>query len=131
MVGPVVKINAGGAAGSGTGIGIKIPGLPRLADAAKAGAVVEAGKANPTWLELNLHHSNLEPVAGASYRADFADGSSREGVLDGKGFARLEDVPPGRLKFITAKIHDSLIVSRSRLLRAPMKGSIQTCENLD
>ncbi|WP_411739774.1 bacteriophage T4 gp5 trimerisation domain-containing protein, partial [Pseudomonas sp. BF-B-26] len=95
VVGPVVKINAGGSAGSGTGIGIKIPGLPGLADAAKAGAVLEAAKANPTWLELNLHYSNLEPVPGASYRVEFADGSSREGVLDAKGFARLEDVPQG------------------------------------
>ncbi|MFJ6091543.1 type VI secretion system tip protein VgrG, partial [Pseudomonas chlororaphis] len=37
VVGPVVKINAGGAPGSGTGIGIKPPTLPGLVDKDKAG----------------------------------------------------------------------------------------------
>jgi type VI secretion system secreted protein VgrG len=59
---------------------------------------MEKAKANPTWLELNLHYDNLEPVPGASYRVDFADGSTREGVLDDDGFARLEDVPKGPAK---------------------------------
>ncbi|EUB73058.1 type VI secretion system Vgr family protein [Pseudomonas sp. GM41(2012)] len=39
VVGPVVKINAGGSAGSGTGIGIKPPRLPGAADSDIAGAV--------------------------------------------------------------------------------------------
>jgi type VI secretion system secreted protein VgrG len=37
VVGPVVKINAGGAAGSGTGIGILTPVIPLIADQARAG----------------------------------------------------------------------------------------------
>ncbi|MEE5057163.1 type VI secretion system tip protein VgrG, partial [Pseudomonas alliivorans] len=47
---------------------------------------------------LNLNYENLEPVPGASYRVDFADGPTREGVLDDDGFARLEDVPQGLAK---------------------------------
>jgi type VI secretion system secreted protein VgrG len=39
VVGPVIKINAGGSAGSGTGIGIKPPILPGAADKDIAGAV--------------------------------------------------------------------------------------------
>ncbi|MBX9404904.1 hypothetical protein K5E40_04340 [Pseudomonas baetica] len=37
-------------------------------------------------------------MPGASYRVDFADGSTHEGVLDDNGFARLEDVPKGPTK---------------------------------
>ncbi|MGY2291437.1 type VI secretion system tip protein TssI/VgrG [Pseudomonas sp. SDO528_S397] len=40
IVGPVVKANAGGSAGSGTGIGIKPPGLPGAADRDKAGSLM-------------------------------------------------------------------------------------------
>ncbi|MEO8646969.1 MAG: type VI secretion system tip protein VgrG, partial [Pseudomonas sp.] len=41
VVGPVVKINAGGSAGSGAGIGILAPGLPLIADQARAGNVLK------------------------------------------------------------------------------------------
>jgi type VI secretion system secreted protein VgrG len=37
----------------------------------------------------------LTPVAGGAYRAVFSDGTSKDGTLDGKGFARLENIPPG------------------------------------
>lgn len=69
---------------------------PIIAD--KPAQVIEKSMASPTWLELNLHYDNLEPVPGASYRVDFGDGSTREGVLDDDGFARLEDVPKGPAK---------------------------------
>ena len=46
VVGPVVKINAGGSAGSGTGIGILAPGLPLIADQARAGDTLKSGAAN-------------------------------------------------------------------------------------
>lgn len=51
-----------------------------------------AGKPS-NWIELNHHWPDLTPVAGASYRVVFADGSRREGTLDDNGHARLEDVP--------------------------------------
>uniref|UniRef100_UPI003CE79489 type VI secretion system Vgr family protein n=1 Tax=Pseudomonas sp. TWP3-1 TaxID=2804631 RepID=UPI003CE79489 len=46
VVGPVVKINAGGSAGSGTGIGIKPPVLPGAADKDKAGSLMDQAIAN-------------------------------------------------------------------------------------
>ncbi|AZD82708.1 type VI secretion system tip protein VgrG [Pseudomonas chlororaphis] len=46
VVGPVVKINAGGSAGSGTGIGIKPPGLPGAADKDKAGSLMDEALMN-------------------------------------------------------------------------------------
>ena len=47
------------------------------------------------FVELNHHWPDLAPVAGGAYRAVFSDGTSKEGTLDGKGFARLENIPPG------------------------------------
>lgn len=47
------------------------------------------------FVELNHHWPDLTPVAGGAYRAVFADGTAKEGVLDGKGFARIENIPPG------------------------------------
>ncbi|TFB40202.1 type VI secretion system tip protein TssI/VgrG [Pseudomonas sp. F01002] len=46
VVGPVVKINAGGSVGSGTGIGIKPPVLPGAADKDKAGSLMDQALGN-------------------------------------------------------------------------------------
>ncbi|AKA21580.1 type VI secretion system tip protein TssI/VgrG [Pseudomonas chlororaphis] len=46
VVGPMVKINAGGSPGSGTGIGIKPPGLPGAADRDKAGSLMDEAVVN-------------------------------------------------------------------------------------
>ncbi|RMQ42170.1 Rhs element Vgr protein [Pseudomonas cichorii] len=46
MIGPVVKVNAGGSAGSGTGIGIKPPTLPGAADKDKAGSLMDQAPVN-------------------------------------------------------------------------------------
>ncbi|MHC8384668.1 type VI secretion system Vgr family protein [Pseudomonas sp. LB3P14] len=46
VVGPVVKINAGGSAGSGTGIGIKPPVLSGAADKDKAGSLMDQALGN-------------------------------------------------------------------------------------
>ncbi|MFS2145067.1 hypothetical protein ACCC86_22380, partial [Kosakonia cowanii] len=65
--GAEVKVNSGGGPGSGTGIAILAPLIPGLAAADIAGRLMKEAKTNPTWLELNLHYDNLEPVQGASY----------------------------------------------------------------
>ncbi|MDX1725010.1 MAG: type VI secretion system tip protein TssI/VgrG [Pseudomonas sp.] len=46
LSGPLAKINAGGAAGKGSGIGIKPPVLPGAADSDKAGDVLEQAQGN-------------------------------------------------------------------------------------
>ncbi|MBB2494262.1 type VI secretion system Vgr family protein [Aquipseudomonas ullengensis] len=46
LVGPMVKINAGGSPGVGSGIGIKPPVLPGAADADKAGNLLDESLAN-------------------------------------------------------------------------------------
>jgi type VI secretion system secreted protein VgrG len=50
------------------------------------------------FVEFNHHWPDLTPVAGGAFLAVFANGSRREGTLDGKGHARLEDIPPGEVK---------------------------------
>lgn len=46
VLGPVVKVNAGGSAGTGTGIGIKPPMLPGAADKDKAGSLMDQALVN-------------------------------------------------------------------------------------
>ncbi|MFI8146420.1 DUF2345 domain-containing protein, partial [Acinetobacter sp. ABJ_C5_2] len=48
------------------------------------------------WMELNYHYDDLSPVKGAPFKVFFEDGSYREGVLNDKGYARLENVPSGK-----------------------------------
>ena len=50
------------------------------------------------FAEINHHWPDLTPVVGGAFLAIFANGSRREGKLDGKGHARLEDIPPGPVK---------------------------------
>ncbi|WP_439331759.1 bacteriophage T4 gp5 trimerisation domain-containing protein, partial [Pseudomonas viridiflava] len=48
--GAEVKVNTGGSAGVGTGIGILVPLIPGLAAVDAAGNLMKEAKANPTWL---------------------------------------------------------------------------------
>ncbi|WP_180082736.1 DUF2345 domain-containing protein, partial [Acinetobacter sp. YH12123] len=48
------------------------------------------------WMELNYHYDDLSPVKGAPFKVFFEDGSYREGTLDDKGYAKLENVPKGK-----------------------------------
>jgi type VI secretion system secreted protein VgrG len=45
------------------------------------------------FIELNYRWDDLQPMVGAPYKVQFDDGTSREGTLDAKGFARLENTP--------------------------------------
>lgn len=98
LMGAAVNINSGGAPGKGSGIRVELPHVPGAVDADRAGSPLQSINAEKNWLELNLHYDNLEPVPHAPYKVIFCDGSSREGILDDKGFARLEDVPSGAAK---------------------------------
>ncbi|KPW98912.1 Rhs element Vgr protein, partial [Pseudomonas syringae pv. coryli] len=46
MIGPIAKVNAGGSAGTGTGIGIKPPRLPGVVDKDKAGSLMDPALVN-------------------------------------------------------------------------------------
>ena len=54
----------------------------------------------PSVLELRYSYRDLEPVAGAPYLVQFANGTSRRGALDALGYARIENPPDaGRVYF--------------------------------
>ncbi|CDG83165.1 hypothetical protein GJA_2534 [Janthinobacterium agaricidamnosum NBRC 102515 = DSM 9628] len=45
------------------------------------------------FLELNYRWDDLQPMVGAPYLVQFANGATVEGKLDAHGFARLENIP--------------------------------------
>ncbi|NHQ86767.1 type VI secretion system tip protein VgrG [Iodobacter sp. HSC-16F04] len=47
------------------------------------------------WIELNYGYNDLEPVKGAPFKLKYPDGTEINGVLDDKGFARVQGVPLG------------------------------------
>ena len=64
------------------------PEMPWLADPVKSTASV---------LMQYLYHDDV-PVVGAPFKVTLADGSVREGNLDGAGYLHLEDIPPGSVQ---------------------------------
>ena len=64
------------------------PEMPWLADPVKSTA---------SELMQYQYHDDV-PVVGASFKVTLADGSVREGNLDGAGYLHLEDVPPGSVQ---------------------------------
>jgi hypothetical protein len=48
-----------------------------------------------TWIAVQLIGEDDKPVPGIPYRILLPDGSTREGVLDAEGTARVENIDPG------------------------------------
>ncbi len=71
------------------------PTLPKLADDDKA------------WLVVRLFDRRGIPVAGAEFRLVFPDGTVIDGLLDGKGSARVEGVTPGTCRVTFPQFDDA------------------------
>ncbi|MFJ4493751.1 type VI secretion system tip protein TssI/VgrG [Pseudomonas atacamensis] len=112
VVGPVIKINAGGSAGSGTGIGIKPPVLPGAADKDKAGSLMDQALLNapasppPASEKKSFRIQMKRPydkkgIAGQPYTLE-VDGVTYKGATSSDGFVD-QPVPPdakkGKLTF--------------------------------
>ncbi|WP_415765954.1 type VI secretion system tip protein TssI/VgrG [Pseudomonas sp. ZB1P45] len=112
VVGPVIKINAGGSAGSGTGIGIKPPVLPGAADKDKVGSLMDQALGNavppppPESEKKSFRIQMKRPydkkgIAGQPYVLE-VDGVAYKGTTSGDGFVD-QPVPPdakkGKLTF--------------------------------
>jgi type VI secretion system secreted protein VgrG len=116
IFGALVKINSGGAAGSGGGASPDDPAPPREVDrfdppmpyeGAMPDGEVERVEAEPelpddlpppvelTWIEIHLVDAEGEPVGGERYRVIAPDKKVFEGNLDGDGRARVEGIVPG------------------------------------
>ncbi|QXH49931.1 type VI secretion system tip protein VgrG [Pseudomonas fakonensis] len=85
VVGAQVLLNAGGAPGSGSGIGILSPLLPGAAATALAGKVPEALQKHRARYQL-LDEKTGEPLVGAAYVLVQPDGTRLAGYSDDKGY---------------------------------------------
>lgn len=50
------------------------------------------------WIEINLRDAADNPIGDKEYIIHLPDGSEKRGMLDKDGFARLEDIPPGKVE---------------------------------
>ncbi|MEE5129840.1 type VI secretion system tip protein TssI/VgrG [Pseudomonas alliivorans] len=64
MVGPIVKVNAGGSAGNGTGIGIKPPVLPGVVDKDKAGSLMDQALVNSSEEQMKRKPKRMLNFSG-------------------------------------------------------------------
>ncbi len=48
------------------------------------------------FVEIEAEDAEGNPLKGDTYRVYLANGEVREGKLDGKGYAKIENVPPGK-----------------------------------
>ncbi|UUT58056.1 type VI secretion system effector VgrG [Aeromonas hydrophila] len=98
LVGPTIKMNSGGNAGSGSGWAGKVPkSIEGMLDSP-----------HTRWMKFYHLDSELMPLAGTPYKAVLSDGSVREGTLDGEGMALLEDVPAGTAS-VTYDLQDNFV----------------------
>ena len=65
------------------------------AAAAATQAAPAAPDAKKTWIEIALKDSQGHPIPNERYKLKLADGSIREGTLDGDGRARVDGIEPG------------------------------------
>ena len=50
------------------------------------------------WVEIYLKDSEGNPLPNQNYTLVLPDGQQRKGTLDGSGYAREADIPPGEIK---------------------------------
>jgi len=48
------------------------------------------------FIEIEFLDEDGQPIADANYAITFADGSTKSGSLDGSGYTKIDDAPPGR-----------------------------------
>lgn len=50
------------------------------------------------WIEIELRNKYGVPQNGVKFTVTTADGNKKQGQLDDKGYARIDDIPPGQYK---------------------------------
>jgi hypothetical protein len=72
------------------------------------GGGAHAPLAEEHWIEIELHTTAGEPMAGARYRIAKPDGTIQEGTLDGSGRARIDGLEKGTCQVSFPDIDESL-----------------------
>ena len=62
------------------------------------------------WIEIKLEDQDGNPLKDVSYQIKLPDGKNKDGKLDSTGYAKVEDVPPGKYEI---KFEDIKGVDRS------------------
>lgn len=111
--GPMVLINSGGGAGSGSAVGPCPPAAPDAADDAddaKPGTKMKLLKRSQqrkekkpvkedpnkkSWIKIKLVDEEGKPVPGEAYEIKTSDGKYRSGCLNNKGQAYIKGIEPG------------------------------------
>jgi len=60
------------------------------------------------WIEIELTDDEGKPIPGKKYKLLLADGTEKEGTLDGEGRAREENIPPGPIDVDFPDVKDVL-----------------------
>ncbi|MDP2365632.1 MAG: hypothetical protein Q8M94_17935, partial [Ignavibacteria bacterium] len=50
------------------------------------------------WIEIKLVGSDGNPVKDTAFKIKLPDGKDKQGKLDSNGYAKIEDIPPGKFK---------------------------------
>jgi type VI secretion system secreted protein VgrG len=113
-----VKLNSGGAPGSGSAVNTQTPDEAALADDVKPGQDVtyttqpgeyerievtriggtgeeESEQQEDSWIEIELVDDDGNPVPNERYEVTLPNGNIRHGNLDENGFARINGIRPG------------------------------------
>ncbi|MCO7574341.1 type VI secretion system tip protein VgrG, partial [Pseudomonas chlororaphis] len=97
--GALLKVNAGGAAGQGSGAASLLPVVPLPAATAKAGTLLERGPSQPAPEVIHRLSAVISPLPGVPGYEDepyqlFADGALiQQGLTGADGLIRFEHVP--------------------------------------
>jgi len=62
------------------------------------------------FVEIELKDHDDKPIGGEHFKIILPDGSEKEGDLDDNGYAKVEDVPPGKYKIVFDE-HDDVDLS--------------------
>jgi len=58
------------------------------------------------WMEINLEDEDGTKLGNQKYRVYLPSGEVREGALDGDGYAKVENIPPGRVEVEFPELYD-------------------------
>jgi type VI secretion system secreted protein VgrG len=112
--GTMVMVNSGGAPGAGSAGSAVAPAAitaaldadradPGEVDEAKQAAVAASAQTRPhrpqeqstSWIEIEMVGEDNKPIPGEKYKITLPDGTTAEGTLDDKGFARVDGIDQG------------------------------------
>jgi type VI secretion system secreted protein VgrG len=115
--GQLVKINAGGSAGDGSGASAEAPEDPReieVEEPAPPAPPPEPPKELPrrrpvvekTWITIRIVDADDEPLRGVAYQLRMPNGAIRRGTVDEDGQVTFHGIDPGECELTLPEIDE-------------------------